>query len=438
MQCAYLVFISVHVVTPEYNANLTIFAPVSVGYAFYPFDSNTLDLYCRRDGTIDGGPVSYTRGYIATGQAIVFNQSVPTRIVVANPFNLTDDGFTLEAFILVQNYSMNASLVSFSSGVAMNIKEGLLDFVLSEYGRFAARTTLMLNQWHHVAFVYNKTRPAASIYLDGKLDGQLAYLSPINTNSRNTTMIIGSLFEGIIDQLSIGLVVKTENQIQWDAAVTAYFPLEGENYGWLLDYGPNVLNASSGGTRPTPGLVRGALNFTAYGAFFQTPGITPLAFPGQPFTVAFWIHLNTASGVILTIANSVSCLLVLGIRSVDQRLVAYLPNSNSSVLGINLIGSKILSNQWTHVAFTWSKENLAQLYQGAALDVRNAEVTKVNQNDGEPMLVTVGMYRGKADCSGTDGFNMTQHFLGSLDEFYIFNQELTQDRIEGISKTTYT
>ena len=426
-----------HVVAPEYNANLTVFAPVSVGYAFYPFDSDTLDLYCRRDGTIDGGPVSYTRGYIATGQAILLNQSVPSRILVANPFNLTGDGFTLEAFIAVQNYSMNASLVSFSSGVAMNIREGLLDFVLSEYGRVTSKTTLTLNQWHHVAFVYKRAHLAGNIYLDGKLDGQLAYLSPINMNSKNTTMIIGSLFEGMIDQLSIALVVKTEQQIQWDATVTAYFPLDGDNYGWLLDYGPNVLNASSGGTRPAAGRIRGALNFTAYGAFFQTPGINPLAFPDQPFTVAFWINLNTASGVILTIANSVSCLLVLGIRSIDQRLVAYLPNSNSSALGINLIGSKIFSNQWTHVAFTWSKENLAQLYQGAALDVRNAEVTKLNQNGGEPMLVNVGMYRGKGDCSGTDGFNMSQHFLGSLDEFYIFNQELAQDRIEGIKETTY-
>ena len=426
------------VVAPVYNDNLTVYPPVSIGYAFYPFDSNTLDLYCRRDGAVDEGSVSYVSGYVATGQAILFNQSVSTRVVVANPFNLTSNGLTIEAFVILLNSSSTSNLVRFSSGVALTIEQGLLKFILNAQWSISSRTTISLNQWHHVAAVYNAAAQVTNIYLDGRATGQLGYLAPPSVNNTNATLIIGSMFEGVIDQLSIALEAKTDAQILWDASAAAYFPLEGDSNGWLLDYGPNVLNATSGGTQLIPGHIRGALNFTVYGAFFQTPGLTPLTFPDQPFTVAFWIRLSTQSGVILTISNSESCLLVLGIRTVDQRLVAYLPESKSNIPVVNMIGSKTTADQWVHVAFTWSTDNLAQLYQAAALDVRNTEARQLNQNGADPMIVSVGMYRGKANCSGADGFNLSQHFLGALDEFYIFNRELAQGEIEKLSQTTYS
>ena len=74
---------------------------------------------------------NYIQGYVGTGmQAIVLNQSISTWISVANPFNLSNTNFTIEAFIIIfLNDSMNGNLVQFSSGMSMNINMGNLQIV---------------------------------------------------------------------------------------------------------------------------------------------------------------------------------------------------------------------------------------------------------------------------------------------------------------------
>ena len=67
---------------------------------------------------------------------------------------------------------------------------------------------------------------------------------------------------GAIDQLSISLEAKTDDlEFYGMQLLRAYYPFDGDNNGWLLDYGPNCRNATSAGTQSVSGQVRDALSF---------------------------------------------------------------------------------------------------------------------------------------------------------------------------------
>ena len=424
--------------TPAYNANLTVYAPVSVAYAFYAFDSDTMDLYGQRDGRVDGGPATYVPGYVGNGQALLFNQSVPTQMSIANPFNLRNTSVTVEAFILIPDSSLNASILRFSSGVSINVRAGHLEIVLDRFTGVSSPSNLTSNEWHHIGMVYDASQQIVQLFIDGNFEGQLKSTASGNINRNNVTLTIGSGFEGMIDQLSIALEAKGADRINWDASVAAYYPLDEENSGWILDYGPNALNGSTVGTRPTQGHVRGALNFTMADAFYRTPGFMSLTIVNRSFTLAFWIQPGPTAGIVLTVSNSVSCLLVLGIRSSDNRLTVYLPNATRTNNDTFIVGSTAMQrNQWTHVALTWSSENQTQLYTATLLDGRSKDAVRLNNGQGGPMIVSLGNDRGSTQCGVGNGLNMTQSFLGALDEVYIFSRELKAAEIVQLSSVTH-
>jgi hypothetical protein len=58
-------------------------------------------------------------------------------------------------------------------------------------------------------------------------------------------------------------------------------------------------------------------------------------------TLASWIRSENQSGIFLTIPNSVTFLLVLGIRNNDNCIVVYWPNATNTNIGVNVIGSSM-------------------------------------------------------------------------------------------------
>ncbi len=311
------------------------------------------------------------------------NQSVPTWISVENTFNLSNSNFTIEAFIILANDSTN--------------------------------------DWHHVATVYNIISGYTNLYIDGVFVGQLASLSQTGLANANITMTIGYGFDGTIDQLSISLEAKTDERILSDATVAAYFSFDGNNNAWLLDDGPNCRHATSAGTLSVPGQVGDALYFNNASGYYQANGFTVLNILYHAFSVALWVRPENQSGIFLTIANSMACLLVMGIRSSDNQLIAYLPNATNTSMGVSIVRSSMTQNQWVQVTFTWSSDNQARLYKETLLQSRNTNATKLNNGYDDSMSITLGMYHGQANCTGGDGLDVTTDFIGSLDEFYVFS-----------------
>lgn len=330
---------------------------------------------------------------------------------------------------------MDNYLFQFSSNTSLSIQMNRFRFILN--GRHEAFTNraFPFHQWIHVAVVHILSS-TIRIFIDGIPFGGSDYTSDIDLLNSNITAVFGSGFNGVIDQFSISLEAKTLERIFWDAVVLAYYPFEGDQNHRLLDYGPNGFNATSAGTQSVTGVLRNALSFTVSGAFYQVNGFVGLNLINRSFSVALWIHLENDPGVFLTIANSISCLLVLGIRSSDNRTIAYLPNATNTNTSVILLGSSVKINQWTHITFTWSPQSQAQLYMNSAFEGRNSQAIKLNNGQGEPMTVTLGRYRGPSNCSGADKIDMNKQFSGSMDELFVFSRELGQDEIERLNSTT--
>lgn len=410
--------------------------PASITNAFYAFDNNTLDLYSARNGEVVGGSVNYIQGYVAYGQAIGLNQSIATQINIKPSFNLTvNSNFTIEGFFMLQNAQMNAILVQLTSTIIMSLSNGILSASLGSNFTLTGTTVIELNLWHHLSFVYDAIQQIATISLDGIVEAtQSSIKLEFPSNNITSAIIVGAGFQGYIDQLSILLEAKSQDQILWDATVAGYYPLDTS---WLLDSGPNGNNASAANVISIFGWRGNALNFNISGSYFQANGFTALGTPNHAFSVTVWVRSETQPGVFLTVANSYTCLLVLGLQNGNNQLVAYLPNATAVGSSVNIIGPSMPSNAWVHVAFTWSPKNRARLYTSAILQGSSNDANTLNNvrggNNSAPMTVTLGKYNGVANCQGIQGINTTQQFMGSLDELFVFSRELQDNDLQKLS-----
>jgi hypothetical protein len=422
------------------STNTSMPDPISVADAFYAFDGNTLNLYSGRNGEVVGGSVNYIQGYVAYGEAIGFNQTIATQINIQPAFNLSNNtNFTIEGFFMLQNTPMNATLIQLSSTIIMSLNNGVLSASLGSNTMLKGTSVISTNLWHHLSFVYDANQQIATISMDGIVEASQSSIKPeISLNNITSTIIVGAGFQGYIDQLSISLKAKSQGQILWDATVAAYYPLD---ISWLLDSGPNGLNASASKVIPIYGWQGNALNFNTSGAYYQANGFTALGTPNHAFSITLWVRSETQSGVFLTVANPYTCLLVLGLQNNNNTLVAYLPNATTTGDSVNIIGPSMPSNAWVNVAFTWSSENRAKLYTSTYLQGSSNNANTLNNarggNNSSPMTVTLGKYNDAANCQGIQGINMTQQFMGSLDEIFVFSREL-QDKDLEILANPYT
>ncbi|CAF3341148.1 unnamed protein product [Rotaria sp. Silwood2] len=406
--------------------------PISIANAFYAFDGNLFDLYSQRNGEVVGGSISYIQGYVAYGQAIVLNQSIPTQINVKPSFDVNvSSSFTIEGFFMLRKTQLNATLIQLMPFISMNLINGVLAASLGSNITLLGTSVISTNQWHHFSFVFDSIQQITTISIDGTVEKTQSSIEPvIPLNNSKSIIIIGAGFHGYIDQLSISLKAKSRQAILWDATVAAYYPLD---VSWLLDKGPNGLNATASDVIPIYGWHFNALNFNKSGAYYEASGFTVLGTPRHAFSIALWVRAETQPGIFLTVANAYTCLLVLGFQSDSNTLVAYLPNATATGDSVNIIGPQMPSNAWVHVAFTWSTENRAKLYTSSYLQGASGEASILNNARGDhnssPMTITLGKYNGAANCEGIQGISTSQTFMGSLDEMFVFARELQESEL---------
>jgi len=290
------------------------------------------------------------------------------------------------------------------------------------------------DQWHHFAFLYDATQQTASIYIDGTVEATRKSVIPeVVYHKANSLVIVGAGFQGYIDQLSIILKAKSPAAILWDATTAAYYSLD---ILYLLDKGPNGMNATASNILLIYGWLYNALNFNLSGSNYQASGFIVLGTPRGSFSIALWVRAEARTGIFFTVANPYTCLLVLSLQNNTNRLIAYLPNAIASGNDVNSFGP-IMPFVWAHVAFTWSFENQARLYASVYFQNGDSGATTLNNARGDknssPMTITLGYYNGIANCQGIDEIDSSQEFRGSLDEVYIFGRELEQSEIKDLT-----
>ena len=199
----------------------------------------------------------------------------------------------------------------------------------------------------------------------------------------------------------------------------------------MADSGPNSLTAFSSispanGMSYVTGRVNGALMLTLPSSFFQACSYTALARPNSSYTFALWINPSAPFGTILHLSayrsgSSGWCIPMLGFSS-NGSVVA---QSYSGVVA-TVLGPQIPTNDWTHVAQTWSSTNGLQLYINGGLYGWSPMGTFAASGNNN-MCIFLGTSGFGSNCVTSS--IVTGSYVGAVDEFYVYNRELTPDEI---------
>jgi len=261
--------------------------------------------YCYRVRAINGlGPSGYAGPTCATtpGSALDFGSAATTYVTFGDPAALDLAQFTVECWF--RRDGAGAAISTGGSGVTavplvthgapqsdgsdvdMNYFLGIRssDGVLCadfEEGPGGAGpvglnhpvigVTPVGSGWHHGAATYNGT--TWRLYLDGNLETTLAVGQPVRSNSIQHAALATALtstggtngfFDGVLDEVRVWSLVRTQAEIQSSANSQITTPAAGLAARWGLDEGAGTAVNGSAGT-VVNGSITGA-NFTWTGA----------------------------------------------------------------------------------------------------------------------------------------------------------------------------
>lgn len=220
---------------------------------------------------------------------------------------------------------------------------------------------------------------------------------------------------------------KTACEILNDATLVARFSFDNT----IADVGPNSLPSyitvqANSGLSFVTGRVNQALMLSATISFFQACNFYWLGRNNQPFSFALWIKPTVCAGTLIHLSSDRSgsggwCLPKLGFSS-NGTLVAQ--SWMGSVVVIN--GPMIPTNNWTHIVETWSSANGLRLYINGGLYASSPMAT-FNAYGSGSMCLFLGTSGVGTNCQ-TSAISMGS-YSGALDEFYVYDRELTQAEV---------
>ena len=296
----------------------------------------------------------------------------------------------------------------------------------------SSATSICINRWYHVAFVYDYLTSTQALYLNGILEHSRA------SNPYQGTLgdiVIGAInngpgnmvyFTGYIDEVALMTRSKSADEILMDATLVCYYTFDFSLY---KDVGPLNLPASGKGSLSNNplGRINSALVFNAFGSYFLVGRLTRLGTSGQAYSIALWIKPSSVnSGTIVHVSkcntNCTSnwCLAFIGFTSTGRIAI----QSWSSVYNNSLValtGPFISINVWTHIVQTYSVTNGMRLYVNGILS--NQSRIFIYRASGAPNYLYLGSFP-VAVCVSSNTISMGQ-YQGSIDEFRLYARELT-------------
>ncbi|CAF3320152.1 unnamed protein product [Rotaria socialis] len=427
--------------------------------ALWRFDGNLDDLNHIYDGTYTPTTASATYVDGNIGQALVFDGS---HYVIMNTqfLNLSYQSWTIEGWFWLNTvateqgiFSQCQSSTTTDQCLTLSIKNGRL--YSSFYNDDLTSGTILTvssTTWYHLAFVYDYTLQAQSVYYNGVLIGTTWGSRTLSGPYRGISGDIligrtaaGAYFQGKMDNLEISSAAKSACEILNDAILTAYYSFD---IGVLnLDLSNNFINGMSNSISTISGIVKEAYLFNQTLSYFQSFAFTAYS-TAEAFSVSLWIKpFSVAGGTLIHLSTNIdgggtACFDLLGFSSIGQ-LIANMYNSYTAsgvfcpcYASTSIGGANTTINVWTHIVVTYGSTNGMAIYTNGTLTVANAAFnsfpTSASAFTTRPYM-TVGNYKTASSAStgclvATPALSPGSYY-GIIDELRVYSRELAPSEI---------
>ncbi|CAF0899229.1 unnamed protein product [Rotaria sordida] len=417
---------------PIVSNNSTTTSASTVYTAYWSFDNDANDLYGTYNGTLVNGASFSNTTYFGHGFNLALNDSVNQSVITTNSFfNLSYTSFTVEAWIY--GIALTGDRSIFSQCQCRTCQSQCLYLIIRNYKMYmgfmlndlVGSTSLSINTWYHVAYVYDYSSRTQSIYLQGVLDGTKTSASPYQGQngsiSIGTSYLSSSSFYGYMDNLKVTTRAKSASEILVDASVVVYFSFDGSTL--TQDMGPNQLNGSLSNAISVIGKVGLGLAFSGSSSYLQIYGFYQLGRSSQSFSFALWIYPYSVTGGTLIHKSTAQyttgswCQDMMGLTYIGQ--IAFHTNGG----GRQITGPLISTLEWTHIVYTYSSTNGQIMYINGVQYAATGSMSF--SSSGTIDWLTVGHNIVGCSPSPISG----GAFFGIIDEFYVYRRELSATEV---------
>jgi hypothetical protein len=413
-------------------------APITIT-AYWGFDQDANDLNGVYNGVLTNGATFSNSTYFGYGFNLMLNSSVNQSVVVASPFfNLSSASFTVEAWIFLR--SLTGDNAIFSQCQCSSCQDRCLFLIIRNARMYmgftlddiVGVTSVTVNTWTHVAFVYDSSTRNQSLYLQGVLDNSRTASG--HYQGQNGSIVIGSShlssssLNGFIDNVKLATRAKSVKEISDAASLVTYYSFDGSSLG--QDMGPNQMNGTSSNAAAVTGRVGQALAFTgAAASYLQSYGYFQLGQSNRAFSFALWIYPYSVNGGVLIQKSVLSnasggwCYSLMGLNGAGQ-IVSIIYTSNIPIV----VGPIITVRTWTHIGYTYNTTNGIRLYVNGVLFGSTGPVSW--SSSGTIDWLSFGSF-----VFGYCGPNIlpSTPYQGAIDELYVYRRELTADEISSLA-----
>ncbi|CAM4842847.1 unnamed protein product [Rotaria magnacalcarata] len=425
--------------------------------ALYTFDGYPNDWTGSGTGILFGSGIPGYANPPYVGLEAISLSSVSSQYVQISNVNLAQQSCTIEVWLyittgsLTSDYGIFGQCDSNNKCICISLRNGrfIVSFDSMNTNTTLAGSSIMLvNTWIHLAVVYDATLYQQQIYVNGIIDiVSNGIVAPYQGSTTGVVTTIGrtissaygtTYFNGRIDHFTISAgAARSACQIYNDATLTAYYPFETTNT--FYDYSVNLYNGMAYGTNTiSPGAFGYALKFSSTTSYFQAQCFTMTKGSNSSYSFSIWVNpsISGGGGSVIHLSTSQNgngnCYDPL-VFTVTGELVAQTMQSGPSVY--SLLGPVLPINTWTHVAIVISPANGMRLYVNGQLSALTSGAGGVNIFAyTNPAYITLANESplgpsGSVGCKNGSIPIVPGAFAGALDEFRLYNRELTSQEV---------
>ncbi len=367
---------------------------------------------------------------------MALNSSVNQSVIIAAPLlNLSYTSFTVEAWIY--GISLTGDNAIFSQCQCSSCQDQCLSLIIRNYKLYmgfmlddvVGLTSLSINTWYHIAYVYDYSIRTQSLYVQGVLDNTRTSAGPYQGQSGSTVIGSSSLttssFNGYIDNLKVATRAKSASEILAAASIVVYFSFDGSSL--TQDMGPNQMNGTLSNANAVSGRVGEGLSFGGSLSYLQAYGFYQLGQSSKAFSFSIWVYPYSVTGG--TLIHKTTLQYSGGTWCQDLMGFTYAGQISFHVNGVNpqITGPFVSTLQWTHIAFTYSSTNGQTLYINGT-QYMNTGAT-LFYSSGVIDWLTIGYNFGTCTPSPMLG----GYYLGVIDEFYVYRRELSASDVYSLA-----